>query len=190
MLYGTIPDTPEPDKPRINLSRRKRGPAKKTKTKKEMELAVLTPKMRDLAEGRLKVEDLDWEELIQGRLKDSTGKFNGAPPAILPREFHERIAQEIIVRAESQFRQNFDGAMQALVGIMNNPKAPARERLAAAQYVIERTIGKIPEKQEIKQSVTLFDTLVQGGGLLIDLGENTNDEEILDAGSPEVRTDV
>lgn len=171
MRYGTIDDPPEPDKPRITVTRRKRGPKKKHIPKKEMELRALTPKMRDLAEGRLNVQDLDWEELVQGRLKDSTGKFSGVAPAILPREFHERISQEIIVRAESQFRQNFDGAMQALIGLVNNPKTPARERLAAAQYVIERTIGKIPDKQEIKQEISVFDQLVQSGELLVDLGE-------------------
>ena len=171
MRYGTIDDPPEPDKPKVTLNRRKRGPAKKHIPKKELELRALTPKMGDLAEGRLNVEDLDWEELVQGRLKDSTGKFSSAPPAILPRDFHERIAQEIIVRAESRFRQNFDGAMQALLGLINNPKTPAREKLAAAQYVIERTIGKIPDKQEIKQEVTLFDKLVNSGELLMDLGE-------------------
>jgi hypothetical protein len=158
------------DKPKVTLNRRKRGPAKKTKTKAELELQALTPKMRDLAEGRLSVEDLDWEELVQGRLKDSTGKFSGAPPAILPRAFHERISQEIIIRADSQFRQNFDGAMQALIGLVNNERTPARERLAAAQYVIERTIGKVPDKQEIKQDITVFDRLVQTGELLMDLG--------------------
>lgn len=171
MRYGTIEDAPEPDKPKVTLRRAKRGPKKKSIPKKELELRALTPKMRDLAEGRLKVEDLDWEELVQGRLKDSTGKFSGAAPAILPREFHERISQEIIVRADSQFRQNFDGAMQALIGLVTNERTPARERLAAAQYVIERTIGKVPDKTEIKQEISVFDKLVQSGELLIDLGE-------------------
>lgn len=189
MQYAAIPDPPEPDKPRINLSRKKRGPAKKSIPKKELELRALTPKMRDLAEGRLKVEDLDWEELLQGRLKDSTGRFSGAAPAVLPREFHTRIAQEIIVRAESKFRENFDDAMQALIGLINNERTPARERLAAAQYVIERVIGKIPEKQEVKQEITVFDTLVQSGELLVDLGENKNDE-IVDAERPEGSADV
>jgi hypothetical protein len=162
-------DDPKPDAPRLKLARRSRG--KKTLTKKELELRALTPRMRDLAEGRLRVEDLDWEELLQGRLKDSTGKFSGAAPAILPREFHTRIAQEIIFRAESKFRENFDDAMKALIGIMNDPRAASRERLAASQYVIERIIGKIPDKQEIKQEITMFDHLVQSGELLIDLGE-------------------
>ncbi|QPX62629.1 hypothetical protein SEA_WOLLYPOG_80 [Arthrobacter phage Wollypog] len=187
--YAAIPDPPEPDKPRINLSRKKRGPAKKHIPKKEMELRALTPKMRDLAEGRLKVEDLDWEELLQGRLKDSTGKFSGAAPAVLPRSFHTAIAQEIIIRAESKFRENFDDAMKALIGLVNNEKTPARERLAAAQYVLERVIGKIPEKQEIKSEVTVFDQLVNSGGLLIDLGEN-KDDDIVDAERPEGNPDV
>lgn len=175
MQYQTPLEDPRPDVPRVTLTKKKRKPGTGL-SKQEREMRALTPKMRDLAEGRLKVEDLDWEELVQGRLKDVTGKFTGAAPAILPRVFHERIAQEIIVRAESQFRQNFDGAMTALLGLVNDPRTAARERLAAAQYVIERVIGKIPEKQEVKQSITVFDQLVQSGELLIDLGEHEDDE--------------
>lgn len=163
------------DIPKINLSRRKRGPAKKTKTKAELELQALTPRMRDLAEGRLKLEDLDWDELVKGQLKDVNGNFTGRAPALLPRMFHERIAEELIVRAQSQFRKNFQSAMDQMQRLVEDPRTPARERLAASQYVIERVMGKMTEKQEIKQEISVFDRLVQDGSLLMDLGEVEED---------------
>jgi len=157
--------------------RKKRGPKKVHLSKEERELRALTPRMRDLAEGRLSVEDLDFEELQRGQLRDKNGNFTGRKPAILPRAWHERVAQELIRRGESEFRKNFNGALQAMVTLATNEKTPARERLAASQYVIERIMGKIPDKVETKSEITVFDQLVQDGSLLVDLGERPALEE-------------
>lgn len=157
--------------------RKKRGPQKKHLSKEERELRALTPRMRDLAEGRLKVEDLDFEELQRGQLRDKNGNFTGRKPAVLPRAWHERVAQELIRRGESEFRKNFDGALKAMVDLATNPKVASRERFLASQYVIERIMGKIPDKLETKSEVTVFDQLIQDGSLLVDLGEQKEIEE-------------
>lgn len=135
----------------------------------------MTPRMRDLAEGRLRVEDLDWEELTRGQLRDSRGGFSGSKPAVLPRVWHDQIAHQIVLGAEAKFRENFDLTMEVLLKMISNPRTPARERLAALQYVQERVIGKITERREIKQEIVLFDQLVQSGELLVDLGEQSDD---------------
>lgn len=168
---------PIEDKPTLRLTRRKRGPKKKAIPKKEMELRLLTPRMRDLAEGRLNIEDLDWEELTRGQLRDSRGGFSGKAPALLPREWHDKLASEIIKGAEAQFRKNFQQTMDVLFGLINNPKTPAREKLAAVIYAQERTIGKVVEKRETKTEVTVFEQLVESGDLLMDLGEVDEDGE-------------
>lgn len=158
--------------PRMRLEKRgKRGPKKKILSAEEQTLRAMTPRMRDLAEGRLKVEDLDWEELTRGRLRDKDGGFRGKAPIALPREWHDAIAAEIVRGAQSQFRKNFDATMQVLVRMALDPKTPAREKLAASQYIIERVIGKIPEKQEIKSEISIFDSAIANGEFLVDLGE-------------------
>lgn len=136
----------------------------------------MTPRMRDLAEGRLKVEDLDWEELTRGQLRDVNGKFTGRKPALLPREWHDAITAEIVRGAQAQFRKNFDATMEVLVKMALNPQTPAREKLAASQYVIERVIGKIPDKQEVKTEITVFDEAVANGQFLVDLGEEVEED--------------
>lgn len=176
-LEGTVPKVQ-----RIRLEKRgKRGPKRKAKTKRQKELEVLSPRMRDLAEGRLRVEDLEWDELIRGQLRDRNGGFSGPRPALLPREWSDAIAAEIVRGAQSQFRLNFDSTMQVLVGLALDPRTPAREKLAASQYIIERVIGKIPEKQEIKSEISVFDTAVANGEFLMDLGEETVDEPVGEA---------
>lgn len=162
---------PMEDKPKIRLERRKRGPAKKHIPKGELELRALTPRMRDLAEGRLKIEDLDWEELTRGQLRDVNGSFTGRKPALLPREWHDKLAAEIIKGAESQFRQNYDETMVQLMKLVKDKRTPARERLAAVIYIQERVIGRVVDKKEIKAEVNIFDDLVNNGEFLVDLGE-------------------
>lgn len=171
-----IPASVPQSRARVVL-RKKRGPKKQTLSKEEREMRALTPRMRDLAEGRLKVEDLDFEELQRGQLRDKNGNFTGRKPAVLPRAWHERVAQELIRRGESEFRKNFDGALSAMVNLATNQFTPARERFLASQYVIERIMGKIPDKVETKSEVTIFDQMVQEGTLLMDLGERPAIEE-------------
>lgn len=160
---------PLEDRPRINLQRRKRGPKKKAKSKREIELSLLTPRMRDLAEGRLKVEDLDYEELLRGRLRDKNGGWSGGAPSVLPRAWHDAVRQEIVRNAENGFRENFAMTMDVLMQMIKNPRTPAREKLQALQYVQERVIGKIVEKKEISAEVSVFDRAVQNGEFLVDL---------------------
>lgn len=171
-IPGSVPES----RARVVL-RKKRGPKKVALSKEERELRALTPRMRDLAEGRLSVEDLDFEELQRGQLRDKNGNFTGRKPAILPRAWHERVAQELIRRGESEFRKNFDGALKAMVQLATDPRVASRERFLASQYVIERIMGKIPDKVETKSEVTIFDQMVQDGSLLMDLGEQGQIEE-------------
>lgn len=172
--------TMEEQEPKRNLKltqRKKRGP-KKRLTAEERRNRLMTPRMRDLAEGRLKIEDLDWEELTRGQLRDKNGGFSGKGPALLPREWHDAIAAEIVRGADAQFRKNFDGAMATMVRMATDPMVPAREQLAAAQYVIERTIGKIPDKQEVKSELTVFEKAIVDNEFLVDLGEESSNEEV------------
>lgn len=159
---------------------RPRNDGKPSKPDGSRQLAALSPRYQKLATGEMSVEELDWEELLRGQLKNEDGHFSGAKPSILPRQMHEAIAREILLRAESKFRENYDVAMEAILGLIRSPRTPAREKLAAAQYVIERTIGKIPDKQDVQVSVSKFQELVEGGALVIDLEDDVEDAVIVD----------
>lgn len=96
------------------------------------------------------VETLTPEELVQGRLRDLTGKFTGKPPAWVPREFHRACIRELMRRGRHLWEQNYLDAIQVMtdvaVGRGDMRLAKPADRLKAAQFVIERLEGKIPDK--------------------------------------------
>ena len=154
--------------PKPKQTRHRRAPRK---SHKRREIDKLSPRMKDLAEGRLSVDDLDLEELQRGQLRSLDGRFHGPKPHAVPRAFHDAMQRELAKRMQLMFNGKLQSSFDAIVGLMENERTPAREKLAAAQYVMERGIGKIAEKQEITSEVTVFEHKVSTGGFLMDLGE-------------------
>lgn len=85
---------------------------------------------------------------------------------------HDLMQRELAKRMQVMFNGQLQVGFDAIVEIAQDRRATVtRERLAAAQYIVERGIGKIAEKQEIKSEVTVFEQAVSTGGFLMDLGE-------------------
>lgn len=97
------------------------------------------------------VETLDPEELVRGQLKDHEGQFRGRPPAWVPREFHRACIRELMRRGQKLWQGNYLQAIEAMtkVAIGDVKGASAGERIKAAQFVIERIEGKMPERVQI-----------------------------------------
>lgn len=110
---------------------------------------TVTGRTAMLLAGDLKVEDLDDEELARGYCKDKNGKFTGRPPLVVPRELHARMRQELLKRGEQVFAESFVDAITALAEIAKNKKVKESDRIRAAQYVVERIAGKVPDKVEL-----------------------------------------
>lgn len=93
------------------------------------------------------VASLSPEELVRGRLKDRNGKFTGAPPTWVPREFHRACIRELMRRGKELWQSNYLDAIQAMTEVATGKVkgASVRDRLTAAQFVIERMEGKQPE---------------------------------------------
>lgn len=96
------------------------------------------------------VANLSNEELARGQIKDKNGRFTGTPPAWVPREFHRACVSELMRRGKRLWQENYLEAIQAMtdiaVGRGAGQKATPGERLKAAQYVVERLEGKVPER--------------------------------------------
>lgn len=118
-------------------------------------------RMQMLIDGEIKIEDLDDEELRRGQLRSKDGDFRGRPPQLIPRTFHEAIVRELIERGNAKLRDNLEASLSVITQMAMNPKTPARERLAAAQYVVERTMGKIPEKQIVQAQVAKWEAQME-----------------------------
>lgn len=99
--------------------------------------------------GKITIEDLDDEELAQGRLKASDGTFRGRPPAVIPTEIVQAMKREWLSRAHSRLQE---ALLQKGIGTLVELAATAADegvRLRAAQAIIERTMGKVPDKIEV-----------------------------------------
>jgi len=93
------------------------------------------------------VETLTPEELVRGRLKDKNGTFRGTPPAWVPQEFHRACIRELMRRGKTLWQTNYLEAIEAMTQVAKGAVkgATVRDRLVAAQFVIERIEGKQPE---------------------------------------------
>lgn len=118
--------------------------------------------MREMVEG------LSVEELVRGQIKDGQGRFNGRPPKWVPREFHRACLEELMRRGRDMWQKNYLGAIEAMTDIARGKgaagsEATPGERIKAAQFVIERMEGKVPERLvvvEEKRWETVMDGIV------------------------------
>jgi hypothetical protein len=137
-----------------------------------------------LKNGKIDIEDLSWDELVGGfiYLRNENGDIvDRREPIYFPREYYMRVTRALTIKAEQLFRNEFNDAMSALAGLVKGSKTPARERYLAATYIIERVIGKIPEKQDVNVQVSKFQELAGSAQLIIDVEEpDIFDAEIID----------
>lgn len=110
--------------------------------------------VRQSGRGRQKtmeefVEGLSVEELVRGRLKNRNGTFAGPSPSWVPAEFHRACIRELMKRGKHLWQDNYLAAVQAMTEIATGRGAGASatpgERLKAAQFVVERIEGKVPD---------------------------------------------
>jgi hypothetical protein len=99
--------------------------------------------------GEITVEDLDDDELAQGRLKSVDGTFRGRPPTVIPAEMVQAMRREWLKRAQNTLAEALMGkGIGTLVELAESSLDDA-VRLRAAQMIIDRTMGKVPDKIEI-----------------------------------------
>lgn len=162
----------------VPRTRKKRGRPKKKKTAARRGLEQLSSRWQDYQAGRLKVEDLDWEELTRGQLRNDAGNFRGGKPKVLPKAFHDELMRRAKEHGQEFFTRNLDIALESLVYLARHGED--RERLGASTYITDRVMGLMTQKQEVEQTVTVFHDAVQSGEFLVDLGEQEELQAPLD----------
>jgi hypothetical protein len=114
---------------------------------------MVPPRYRAFLSGELTAADLDDEEIRRGQLRDKNGTFAGRPSNVIPREFHEAIAKEALDRMNGRLSRMVSLSVDVLTEIALNKRAPAVARNQAAIYLLERVVGKIPDK--VQQEVVM-----------------------------------
>lgn len=95
------------------------------------------------------IATLSPEELARGQLKNERGSFVGAPAKWVPAEFHKACIRELLKRGKQLYQESYLEAIQTMLQVANSPSVEPAQRIKAAQFVIERIEGKVPERLEV-----------------------------------------
>jgi len=93
----------------------------------------------------------DWtdEELRYGRRLGKGGRFIGRPPKVVPKALHDELVRRTLASAQNLMRDNLEDAVEQLCIIARSPAVEAKDRLRAISMIMDRVMGKSPEKVEI-----------------------------------------
>lgn len=119
----------------------------------------VNPKMAAILRGDIDVADLDDEELARGELRGKDGKFHRGP-RMVPRDMYTKMMNELFKRANEQMKTNLVDAVKVLTAIATDPDADPKDALKAAQWIIERVMGKTPDNVIVKQDAPWQSLLV------------------------------
>jgi hypothetical protein len=90
-------------------------------------------------------DELDPEELVRGRLKDSRGGFTGRPPTWVPRAFFLACQRQLQERFNQKLQDRVLGAVEEYIELSRTVDDPAiRERML--RYIMERVMGPVPKE--------------------------------------------
>lgn len=100
---------------------------------------------QQLLSGMISVEELDDEELARGQCRDRNGGFTASPPAMVPKEMHDRMVRELFDRADQQLRENLLDVVSTMTDIAKGTAYEPADRIKAATWVFERVRGKVAD---------------------------------------------
>lgn len=100
--------------------------------------------------GKIKVEDLDDEEVARGQLRNAAGGFSGRPPTVVPAELVQAMRREWLSRAEEKLRNALlEKGIGTLTELAGSDRIDPAVRLRAATVLMERVMGKVPDKIQL-----------------------------------------
>lgn len=123
--------------------------------------------------GELKVSDMDDEELKKGWFRNEKGTFKGGRPANVPVKFYRELRDETIKRWNEKLVEELEPMKAVLKEIALNPRAPADARHKSAIYLMERVVGKVPDKSDIKVELAPWEAQISG--ILVDADEEEDE---------------
>lgn len=134
-------------------------------TRKNQKWITVSERMQYLMDHPDAFRDLDDEEVSKGRLKDKNGGFSGRPPKAVPLKFHDMMRQELIRRWNIKVAETLEPSLKVLHEISQGKisgRVPADARMKSAIYLIERTVGKVPEKSEMQVELKPWQDGIEG----------------------------
>jgi len=157
----------------------KRGPkpVPKSRTSGLAKLQAVPTRYQQYVDGSLTAADLTLDELTRGKLMDRNGNFSGQYPAIMPSGLQSAMIRELQKRMNDRFRNHAFDAIDKIVEVMETGEGEqvsqfqkrGTGQFKAAQYIVERIIGKIPNEMNINQNTTVWEGVQESQGLFVDV---------------------
>lgn len=97
-----------------------------------------------VAENILSLDEWDNEELIRGYRRNRDGKF-GAPPKYIPREIQQEAFRRLIARGDRTLKKAYIRSVEELTKLAHSADSE-KVRLDAIKTLLERVVGKVPDK--------------------------------------------
>lgn len=132
-------------------------------------------------DGSIPVTALDDDEVAAGCLRDSYGTVNARRR--VPLDLEATVQREHLRRSEDTLRVALDPSLKVILDVSSGAvtNASAADRLRAAIYLAERTIGKVPERVEMTATIRPWEGLVES--ILVDAQINLEAPEVVEAGN-------
>jgi hypothetical protein len=99
--------------------------------------------------GELDLTTWSDEELLRGQRRDRNGRWSGRPPTIVPKAIHDELVRRKMGQAHDLLRDNVVRATEVLVEIATDHETDAAVRVKAAVVILDRVLGKAPERVEL-----------------------------------------
>lgn len=129
-------------------------------TREKTGIVRIPPRVQQLLDGEINVDDLDEEELSRGYPRAADGSFR-CPPNLVPRTLHNRMRRELFDRANRELSASLVDMAGFMVKVARDPNAPTKERMDAAKWVFERIMGKQPEVS-VTFDTRKYETIFEG----------------------------
>lgn len=100
--------------------------------------------------GELDLSVWSEEELIRGQRRASNGRFMGRPPKVVPKAIHDELVRRKMSRAFELLQESVVDAALLLRSVVNDPEAAYAERIRAASLILDRVLGKTPERIQLE----------------------------------------
>jgi len=103
------------------------------------------------------------EELMRGQRRDKNGKWGGRPPKVVPTAVHNELVRRRLSKAGQLLNESVVDAVKLLQKVVVDEDANYADRIKAAVIIMERVMGKTPDRVEISAEVKPWEIALRNG---------------------------
>lgn len=155
-----IPATPK-QMEALTKGKESRKAAAKARREREAKEGKTKSRWHMLLDGDITVVDLDIDELQRMQTRDGIGEFGGRPP-VVPARLARDMKAELLRRGQATIDSAYPEAVDLLRAVVKDPKQKTADRLKAAQLLIERSAGRMPETVRVEKTAAWDETFEDG----------------------------